>query len=155
MSSNNLQSFNLVGDVMREMEKTELLTNRWADGRHPPYFIKSSRRDDLNIEYYISGLPKVIRYKNCPRILCQTHNKDTQPSRTSLVGLLGAFESMLQRHWKQLLADRAKSCFQWRLNLAESRWNRYGISFIDMTGYMGKKLPSKHNGCSKIPFDAN
>ena len=49
MSSIILQSFNLVGHIMREeIQKTELLTDGWTDG-HPTYSIRSFRRGDLKI----------------------------------------------------------------------------------------------------------
>ena len=48
MSGINLQSSNLVGHVIREEIKTELVTDGWTDG-HPTNFIMSSRRDDLKI----------------------------------------------------------------------------------------------------------
>ena len=58
-SSIILQSFNLVGHVIKEeIEKTVL--NRRTDG-HPTHFIRSSRRDDLknaqNIELPMHCLP--------------------------------------------------------------------------------------------------
>ena len=77
MSRSILQSFNLVGQVIREeIEKAEFLTDGWKDGRtdgQPTHFIRSPRGDDL-------------KYVNFSDLFGNTDGMDTNSGREGTCG---------------------------------------------------------------------